>query len=538
MDNGTSIGTGTLSGGVATLTTTTLALGSHSIQASYAGDTDFAASTSNSLTQTVAAPKAPAITSANHSAFTVGLSGSFTVKASGLPAPTFSETGTLPSGMTLDTTSGVLSGVPASGTVGSYNLTFVASNGVGTPASQAFTLTIAKAVPGVQLNSIPAGGTVSYGQHVSLVATVSGNSIVATGTVTFMDGATVLGTGTVGAGGVAMFTTTSLSTGNHPAITAVYGGDSNFNTATSNALDQNVTPSATTTKLTKSTTTAVKFGQSVTFTATIAAVSPGSGIPTGTVTFENNGAVLGTATLSGGIAKFTTKTLSTGSHPTITAAYGGDSNFLASTSSAIAQTVTQSATTTTLTKNTTAAAKFGQSLTFTATMAAVSPGAGTPTGTIKFEDGATVIGTGALSGGVAKFTTTSLAVGSHSIKAVYSGDTNFTTSTSVSTSQTVAQSSTTTKLTKNTTTAIHSGQSVTFTATLAAVSPGAGTPTGIVTFYDNGSTMLGTGALTGGVTTFTTTTLPLGGNSITAVYAGDTNFSTSTSGAASQTVTS
>ena len=129
-------------------------------------------------------------------------------------------------------------------------------------------------------------------------------------------------------------------------------------------------------------------------------------------------------------------------------------------------------------------------------------------------------------------------MGSHSIKAVYSGDTNFTTSTSASMSQTVAQASTTTKLTKNTTTAIHSGQSVTFTAAITAVSPGAGTPSGIVTFYDNGSTMLGTGTLTGGVTTFTTTTLPLGSNSITAVYSGDTDFSTSTSVAVSQTVTS
>ncbi len=155
-----------------------------------------------------------------------------------------------------------------------------------------------------------------------------------------------------------------------------------------------------------------------------------------------------------------------------------------------------------------------------------------------FKHGSTTLGTGTLSSGVATFTTTSLPVGSNSITAVYGGDTDFTGSTSGALTQTVSQSATTTKLTKNTTTSIHSGQSVTFTATLAAVSPGAGTPTGIVTFYDNTSTMLGTGTLTGGIATFTTTTLPVGSNSITAVYGGTADFATSTSGAVSQTVTS
>ncbi len=290
------------------------------------------------------------------------------------------------------------------------------------------------------------------------------------------------------------------------------------------------------TTLTKSTTSAIAYGQSVTFTAMVAPAGTNSLTPTGTVTFEDGSTVLGTATLSGGVANFTTTMLPTGSN-SIKAIYGADSNFAASTSNSLAQTVAQSATTTALTKSTTTTAKFGQGITFTATMAAVSPGAGTPTGTVTFEDGSTVIATGALSGGVAKFTTTSLAVGSHSIKAIYAGDTNFTTSTSTSVGQTVAQSSTTTKLTKNTTSAIKSGQSMTFTATLAAVSPGAGTPTGVVTFYDNGNS-IGNGTLSGGIATLTTTTLPVGSNSITAVYGGDTDFTTSTSSAISQTVTS
>ena len=74
---------------------------------------------------------------------------------------------------------------------------------------------------------------------------------------------------------------------------------------------------------------------------------------------------------------------------------------------------------------------FGQSVTFTATVTANAPGSGTPTGTVTFMDGSTTLGTGTLNGsGVATFSTSGLSVGSHSITAVYGGDTDFTTSTS------------------------------------------------------------------------------------------------------------
>ena len=79
-------------------------------------------------------------------------------------------------------------------------------------------------------------------------------------------------------------------------------------------------------------------GQSVVFTATVSVVAPGSGTPTGTVTFYDGTTSLGTGTLSGGIATFSTSSLSAGSH-TITASYGGDGTFNPSTSSAITQTV-------------------------------------------------------------------------------------------------------------------------------------------------------------------------------------------------------
>jgi hypothetical protein len=84
----------------------------------------------------------PTITSASNATFTIGTAGSFTVTATGNPQPTLSVTGTLPSGVTFNSTTGVLSGTPAAGTSGAYNLTFKASNGVLPDVSQSFTLSV------------------------------------------------------------------------------------------------------------------------------------------------------------------------------------------------------------------------------------------------------------------------------------------------------------------------------------------------------------------------------------------------------------
>jgi hypothetical protein len=94
---------------------------------------------SNSVNFTVNQP--PAITSANTTTFTVGTAGNFTVMASGFPAPTFSETGTLPSNVTLSS-AGVLSGTPAANTGGTYKITITASNGISPNATQSFTLIV------------------------------------------------------------------------------------------------------------------------------------------------------------------------------------------------------------------------------------------------------------------------------------------------------------------------------------------------------------------------------------------------------------
>jgi hypothetical protein len=154
-----------------------------------------------------------------------------------------------------------------------------------------------------------------------------------------------------------------------------------------------------------------------------------------------------------------------------------------------------------------------------------------------FLDGTTVIATENLVGNTATFSTSSLAVGSHSITVSYGGDGNFTSSTSSAITETVNQSGTTTALTSslNPSTA---GQSVSFTATVSPKSPGAGQPTGSVTFY-NGNTVLGTIMLNGSdQATFTTSSLSVGNHTITADYSGDGNFKASNSSSLRQTVNS
>ena len=107
-----------------------------------------------SFTLTVnAATQAAAITSTDHATFTEGAAGSFTVTATGAPAPTLTESGALPSGVAFDAASGVLSGTPAAGSAGSYPVTFTATNGVGSPAAQSFTLTVNAATQAAAITS-------------------------------------------------------------------------------------------------------------------------------------------------------------------------------------------------------------------------------------------------------------------------------------------------------------------------------------------------------------------------------------------------
>ena len=145
--------------------------------------------------------------------------------------------------------------------------------------------------------------------------------------------------------------------------------------------------------------------------------------------------VLGSATLSKGVASLQTTALAVGGH-SITVVYGGDGNFLGTTSAVRSLTVKQDHTTTTLTASSLTAA-HGTAVTFTATVLPATPGSGTPTGTVSFWQGSKLLQTVNLSGGVAQLTYSFSVIGTHKIKAVYNGDMDFVFSTSAVLSETI-----------------------------------------------------------------------------------------------------
>jgi hypothetical protein len=167
---------------------------------------------------------------------------------------------------------------------------------------------------------------------------------------------------------------------------------------------------------------------------------------------------------------------------------------------------------------------YGRTVNLTAT---VSPS--TATGTVAFDRGANLLGTGILSNGIATLAVSTLAAGDHSLIAVYGGDPNDATSTSPAIAQIVDKAITATTLASSPNPSTFR-QDVRLTAT---VSPSAAT--GTVTFY-GGSNALGTVSVDAGTATLTLSTLSAGPHSLTAAYSGDANDTTSTSAALVQIV--
>jgi hypothetical protein len=159
-----------------------------------------------------------------------------------------------------------------------------------------------------------------------------------------------------------------------------------------------------------------------------------------------------------------------------------------------------------------------------------APGGGIPTGTVSFRENGVTLGVATLNAsGQATFMTAGLAVKTNDIVVVYAGSSHYTTSTSAILAQTVTKDATSAILvsSKN---PIATGTAVTFTVTVSALTPGSGTPTGNIDFYD-GSTIIGTEALNAhGVATLTVSDLPLGNDKITGKYDGDVDFKTTRTG--------
>ena len=311
------------------------------------------------------------------------------------------------------------------------------------------------------------------GQQVTFNATVLPSS--ATGTVIFLNGTKVLGSGTL-SGGIATFST-PFNAGSY-SITAQYAGDSNYLPSTSSSITQTVNKGGTKLILITSSKLSV-FNQTVTFTASVSPIVPANGSPTGTITFSVDGVPQPPALIVFGNAFLVTPALPVGIH-TITAQYSGDGNFLSSTSSPLTQTVNNANTKTTLVSSSNPSI-FGQKITFTVKVFAASPSSGTPSGNVTFTIDGVAKAPITLSSGKATLSTNALSVGNHTITAQYSGNSNFTGSTSTSLKQSV-QRATSISISPSTTTIPH-GTSQLYTVTLSDTSPGTpSTPTGMVSW--------------------------------------------------------
>ena len=490
----TLLGAGTLSGGVATLTTSALPLGADSITAVYPGDSNYNSSTSTSVTTTVS--NIVLSSSVNPSTYTQSVTFTATVPSGTAGSVTF-----LDGSNTIGT--GVISGTTASLAIstlagGSHNITAK----FGTDTSNVIVQVVNKATPTV---TVTTSGASTYGSSVTITASVPAG---VTGTIAFTSGSISLGSGTIASGAVSV--TTTVLTPPSDVITATYGGDSNYNSATG-TVTQTVSKASPTSTLTSSTNPSVVNG-SVTFTDTL------SSNVTGTVSFTSGSTVLGSATVTNGVATLATSSLPVGSDP-ITATYSGDSNYNSSVAN-LTQTVNKMSPAVTVT--TSGASVFGQTVTITASIPVG------PTGTITITSGGVTLGSGTLtsSNGTVVITTTALPVGSDVITASYGGD-SLNNSATGTTTQTVTKATPSVALTSSANPSTF-GQSVTFTATLPT------NATGTVTFT-SGSTALGTITLASGTAAVSTSALPAGSDPITATYNGDSN-NTNATGSLSQTV--
>lgn len=401
----------------------------------------------------------------------------------------------------------------------------------------------------VTLTVTPTVANATYNPTAQITFTASISSTTGgptpTGTVQFFDQTTSANLGSavaVGSNGNASVQMTSgLALGGNNVV-AMYSGDSNYAALTSSAVT--VTTQASSTSMALSTsTTAPTVGQSITATATLTAGTPAAGTvaPTGKVTLNLDGTANTTATLAtSGTATTATFTLSipTGGSHTLQAIYAGDPNYSASTSTPLSLTVAKGATVTTLTATPTALTT-GTPETLTATVAPQTPSGSTYTitGTVSFYDGTTLLGTQALTSNTATLPNVTLSTTTtHSITAVYSGDTNWATSTSTAVTLAAVLLNDAVTLTASPANP-GPGQAVTLTATVTPSAPPAATaeqnPTGTVVFY-NGTTAIGAAVLTpslndASVATLISANLPGGQAVLTAQYAGDTTYEPGTS---------
>lgn len=370
-----------------------------------------------------------------------------------------------------------------------------------------------------------------FAQPVTLTARVGvrgGGRAIVTGWVQFYSGSTQLAFVPL-TNGVAT-TVATLPVGTDP-ISAQYDGDVDYAPSSSFPNTLTVKNGSTTTRLISSPDPS-QYLQKVTFAAS---VTSAYGAPTGKVSFANNGIVIGTGILSGGIATFTTSTLGVGSH-NIRATYEASIDYSGSSSAVLAQTIGPAESQVLMTSSLNPAS-YGQVIQLPLTVS--NPNGGLPSGTVELMDGTTLVSTATVTNGNATliFRGSTLfaypSAGKHSLTAVYTGSPEFLAGTSPVLIETVNPAVTTTAVTSSVNPATTLSK-ITFTVT---VTPATGlSAPGTVIFYDGRVELVTATLSSSGVASFTVSGLKVGTHSIFAVYKGSANYQQSTSPVLNQVV--
>jgi hypothetical protein len=477
FDGTINIGTGKLSGGVASVTLTSLATGPHSFTAVFGGDcTSFTGSTSVAILETVG-KATPTITWPNPGPIPYGTSLSATqLNATASVAGTFTYTP-------------AVGAVPAAGT-DNLSVTFTpADTDHYTTATTTVPITVTQGALLVTAdNAARAYGAANPTFTGSITGAVPGDTITES------------------------FTTTATDTsapGTYAIVPSGVGPNvANYTQSVTNGI-LTVTQASATVSIT-AIPAAASPSQAVSLSAAV--VSSTTGTPTGTVTFLNNGTPLGTATLTGGTATYAAGTLPLGNN-VITASYSGDTNFTSANASPVTVTVAQNV------------------LNIMADDKTRVYGASDPAFTGK------ITGAQNVDTFTETFTTTATptsAPGKYPIVPSATGTNLAQYQQAVTNGTLTITQAAVSKGISLSAASITQGQSETLTASVKSTT--IGTPTGTVTFF-SGSTQLGTATLTNGTASYATTSLPVGNDVITFTYSGDTNFAADTAGQTSGTNT-
>ena len=500
--------------------------GSKSLTATYAGDSNFNADASPSVAHTVdKADTTTSITSDNPDPSVTGQSVTVhygvAVTSPGAGTPTGSVTvsdGTQSCSASVAAGQCTISFTSASAK--SLTATYAGDSNFNGSTSSTEAHTVDKADTSTSITSDNPDPS-TPGQNVTVGYTVTATSPGAgtpTGNVTVSDG-TQSCTATVAAG----HCTIAFTGGGLRSLTATYAGDGDFNGSTSPTESHTVSKTDTSTSITSDSPDPSVTGQSVTVHYDVTAV--GGGTPTGSVTVSD-GTQSCTATVAAGQC---TIAFSTTGAKSLTASYAGDSDFKASDSSTEAHTVDKADTSTSITSDGPDPSVTGQSVTVHYDVAATAPGGGNPTGSVTVSDG-TQSCTATVAAGQCTIAFTS--AGARSMTASYAGSSDYTSSTSTTEAHAVDKADTTTTITSDNPDPSVSGQTVTVQYDVGATAPGAGTPTGSVTVSDGTQSCTATVAAGQCTIAFTSP----GARSLTATYAGDSDFNGSTSAAEAHSV--